>query len=118
MQIPENIIKLAIEGGYDKGVAGVNGQTREQYLVGYSQHLVLEPAFWQALGKAKGWNHKCTDCYIGEPHEWCKSGSHLEKDKYENCAWFDCANKFFNLLMTNGDTSKFWDDITSLNKKI
>jgi len=52
----EQIIKKAIEGGY----ASDRPEYARQHLItgfeGDFRFMVLDPLFWQALGKACGWN--------------------------------------------------------------
>jgi len=45
----ETIIKKAIEGGYKSKEKTIHNQ------IGYDKVIVLDPLFWQALGRACGW---------------------------------------------------------------
>lgn len=81
----------------------------------------MDPAFWRGLSKALGWDDKCSDCYLwlGKEdkdkyvHKMCKSGSHLDMhDKYwKNKPWADAAHRFYDLILTGGDTGKFWQEL-------
>ena len=46
----ENIIKKAIEGGWSTSYVSL-------YSGKYYEKYVLDPLFWQSLGKACGWHH-------------------------------------------------------------
>lgn len=64
--------------------------------------IILDPLFWQSLGKALGWNGLNVDLMdimkeqgkIIEPNEWRVY-----------------ANEFFDLILAGGDTEKFWKDL-------
>lgn len=125
--IPEHIIKLAIEGGWKSPrVAHIAFLPDcEPYIENdrdalfnfedpvLAQEIICDPLFWRALGKAKGWVGKteCRECFIA---------GFAAEDNCTYCEpeWKTKACQFFDILMTNGDTSKFWDSITSLNKTI
>lgn len=48
----ENAIRIAIEGGYNNDeILKKTWGTETEYL-----YYQLDPLFWQALGKAEGWN--------------------------------------------------------------
>ena len=49
----EEIIKKAIEGGY---------KWTDPHEDGSYQEIVCDPFFWQALGKACGWENCCGNC--------------------------------------------------------
>lgn len=93
----QDIIKKAIEGGFIKGKAVMNELTDEIYLRANPEMFTLDSLFWQALGKACGWDMEpnytspCFDGMISEPecqairfHEiniregWDKAISYLE----------------------------------------
>lgn len=85
----ENIIKKAIEGGYELGKFTIDNHEKGESYNYYSDGnyiVTLDPLFWQALGKACLWNrysgnvsHKgimdftfedgCTTCYALRFHE-------------------------------------------------
>lgn len=56
----------------------------EQWVRNHANRCVLDPLFWQALGKALGWKG----------------------------AWKHYAHQYFDLLLTGGDTEKFWKELT------
>lgn len=59
----ENIIKKAIEGGYDKKYIPVIG-------IDFPRHhttvttILMDRDFWQALGKACGWGCNCDNGHV------------------------------------------------------
>ena len=94
-------IKLAIgKGGY-KNLRVDLGSDGNLYTFGERFHnkeldnmLVLDPLFWQALGKALEWRHlhgEFCDCL--------------------GTVWREKAHQYFDLLMTDGDTDKFWREL-------
>lgn len=46
----ETTINEAIEGGYNPGVEGSGSYTAK-----YHSDMLLDPKFWQAVGKVRGW---------------------------------------------------------------
>lgn len=81
----EKAIRLAIEkGGYSLGTADIFDY----------QIVLLDPLFWQALGKALKW---------GESELW-------ENDK-NIPHWKLHALNFFELKLTGGDEEKFWEEL-------
>lgn len=92
-----NAIKLAIEKG---GYRGGNQFTQE-----YKRHYA-DPLFWQALGKALGWKglvHK------EDGVECALRGRDPVDFTYEK--WQYHAHQYFDLVLTGGDTEKFWKDL-------
>lgn len=88
-------IKLAIEGGYNDTVLQF-GQIHEKDNMG--RMLVLDPLFWQALGKALG---KENEDYTDDPFaDW----------KYWEW-WKGAAHHYCDFVLTGGDTEKFWSDL-------
>jgi hypothetical protein len=76
-------IKLAIEkGGYEI--------SDQKYAKLMSFPNVLDPLFWQALGKALGWD----DFRAAVPPLWLANALH-----------------YHELLLTGGDTEKFWKEL-------
>lgn len=83
-------IKLAIEkGGYKVRV------WRDTHEV----QILLDPLFWQALGKALGWG--VVDHYYGEP----VVDADLEK------MWLQYALLYMEIKLTGGDEEKFWKEL-------
>lgn len=101
-------IKLAIEkGGYkdervDLGSDGnlyiFSGRFYENEL---ENRLVLNPLFWQALGKALG---------MEKVLQMARPGGGYNPAR--NRAWWKyTALEYFNLVLTGGNTEKFWKEL-------
>jgi hypothetical protein len=94
--------------------------------------VIISPSFWQALGKALGWEDK--EYKLGEEVQiadgnWFKFGRvtmiegnkvkvHLAKSGYvylNQKEWLYHAHEYFDLLLTNGDTVKFWKGLLEAN---
>lgn len=128
--IPQNIIELAIKGGFlnaDKVVLKFAG-----YWFSYtdSEHverlvmseIVLRPDFWQALGKELGWNE--AECLGMEADLTCPCkprveavNGHMITIHNGSLQWKTEAHNFFDLLLTSGDTKRFWEDLLTTNTK-
>lgn len=69
----ENAIKKAIEGGYDVKNQFMSGDSLEEYLKSEKfkkdlYKILLDPLFWQCLGKSLGWGKMfCLICLRKEP---------------------------------------------------
>jgi hypothetical protein len=122
--IPENIIELAIKGGYwpkirsevtnyelELVTARETGKWQELIQKYVHVNMVLDPLFWQALGRKNKWkNWKCTKCKFQFDKQGliaCPSCSRIGHRE----AWRQVSLEFFDLLMTNGDTDKFWNNL-------
>jgi hypothetical protein len=90
----QEAIKQAIEGGYDEKNATINHpfSNREAIVEGMVLH---DPLFWQALGKARGWEKEIAFSPF-EPT--------IPYWLYEAKAWFGTC-------MLNGDENKFWQSL-------
>lgn len=107
--IPKKVLELACEGGWElrggfvpTGVTALptgnpsfslrfeDPDTKKPWheSVGWEE-IALDPAFWQALGKQLGW------APMGEA-------------TVEKGSWFSYAHGFYDLILTGGDTEKFW----------
>lgn len=111
-------IKLAIEKGGYEAVEFPIGHN-DKY---YKEKIALDPLFWQALGKALGENRE---------HEWfrcenenCKAdseyvsmifcsycGTKLSKFIKHSEWWKTTAMQYFDLVLTGGDTEKFFKEL-------
>lgn len=79
--IPTEAIEKAVAGGW-------RPTTRSSVLfgvVGDTNAAILDPTFWQSLGKALGWEARDD--------------------------WQQNAHRFYDLILTGGDTKKFWDEL-------
>ena len=132
-------IKLAIEkGGYRLSLekqsifskVKIYEDAQDYYAI-----IASDPLFWQALDKALGWAED--DSVWRSTHDWhfhpienpectllsCKKcgeseailkgyKNSLDKRicKYGNY-WLNYARQYFDLVLTGGDTEKFWQDL-------
>lgn len=101
MTIPKLAIERAIEGGWAESLTdflNTNGDDLKS-----PQEIALDPSFWQSLGKVLVWEKMC-DPYC----------------RFENCVdcanWLPKAHRFYDLILTGGDTEKFWEELLSAKK--
>lgn len=84
----EKAIKRAIEGGYKEGCATM---CNSDYL--------LDPLFWQALGKAEGWDNGVDEKSVGAityvPPAWRREWYHF----IDHLADGGTLDDFFNSLL-------------------
>ena len=131
-------IKLAKEHGYESPipVAMVNDETKkhtQEWLLNvfmqdyFSPMVTSDPLFWQALGKALGWNGEHEWYYKGEQadpnyrysftHASCINCNQLDTiaGRKSNCEkgnnWLNQALWYHKVNLTGGDTEKFWKDL-------
>lgn len=100
-------IEKAIEGGWKAfGIITNASEMNEESFKnfwGYLdrerrwQEIALDPTFWQALGKSCGWGK-------------CAQGYHIHICEALN-RWQREAHRFYDLILTGGDTEKFWEEI-------
>lgn len=90
MHIPKEIIGKAIAGGWKDTFL-------KQMSVTSWQVAVLDPTFWQALGKALGWST-----------EW----KHLTPFGYK---YLDVAHEFLNHVLQGKPTDEFWQELLKDN---
>jgi len=83
--IPKVAIEKAIEGGWNDRLYRVDMGNRSVWT--HSEALVLDPAFWQALGRALGW----------EEYHW----------KHDRTT----QHRFYDLVLTGGDTEAYWNEL-------
>lgn len=118
-------IKLAVEkGGYDWKIFELGGN---YFIQGtdirmHTSDIILDNQFWQALGKALGWNE----------HKW--EHTHARGSEYDELVCKNCdllkkyirkdicsvkqnkyAHQYFDLVLTGGDTERFWKELLSSN---
>jgi hypothetical protein len=132
--IPKEIIEKAIEGGYapepyrHRQFIRTSRKTYQHLQTSgasmpYSE-IILDPLFWQSLGKALEWKEKNKHHIDNEkrPALRCTlcNGKPMVGDGYCSFSysdeWKEKALCFFDLLLTNGDTEKFWEDLVSIKK--
>jgi hypothetical protein len=119
MIIPKEAIEKAIEGGWKYNGKKVRRVTLDdptrapetftveigdneleycKYMMW--QAIALDPSFWQSLGKALGWPE------YEETGSWSYDGNE-ERD----WTWRVRAHRFYDLILTGGDTDAFWKEI-------
>lgn len=102
----ENIIKKAIEGGYNgypKPFCIECGNYEAPSENTKSNNMFLDPLFWQALGKACGWKENTfygVVCCVGEGEEYW-FGSDTKNEKSD---WLKYSIYFHEINLTEG-----WD---------
>lgn len=111
MNIPKEAIEKAINGGWIATARKENNNA--DYIC---EHLlknddvfwrcyVTDPSFWQSLGKALGWTE------YGEYEIDRKSDYELGLTGYYGDEWALEAHRFYDLILTGGDTEKFWQEL-------
>jgi hypothetical protein len=107
--IPKEIISKAIEGGWwNVEYGGAVQWPLEMALRMSWQEIALMPTFWQALGKALGWRQN------GRITMYEYDG--ISKDPVEvkwtdSFTWAIYAHRFYDLILTGGDTEQYWKDL-------
>lgn len=101
--IPKSAVEKAIEGGWlgntnrdlkvviDRYNDVLTKRGRVIYYKKSQERIALDPTFWQALGKALGWPEK--------------------SEVYRRGKWLHQAVCFYDLILTGGDTEKFWAEV-------
>lgn len=110
--IPKEAIEKAIEGGWhldtpniarfanDKGVQLYETDGLKTY-VAMEAEIALDPSFLQALGKALGWE-KETHAFVHGREDVTTIGGRT---------WLIRAFQFYEIVLTGGDTEKFWEEL-------
>lgn len=104
--IPKEAIEKAIEGGWRSEYLNCHIITHSDWYitVGDSRFsckgepastVALDPSFWQSLGKALGWSTM-------ENHQQSRRE----------------ALRYYYLILTRGDTKKFWDELLAQSKPL
>lgn len=86
----QDAIKQAVEAGYEYGDLPEELEESE-----YETILLSDPAFWQALGRARGW-------FEGE---WKPSSDELPH------SWKHYAFEWFQTRLSTGDLEAFWQSL-------
>jgi hypothetical protein len=95
-------IKLALKNGWDDTNYAYGATESDDIKVGtwyYPQGIVLDPLFWQALGKALGWKKAKGNM------------SYALNEIVGIPAWQTYAHDYFDLLLIGSDTEKFWKEL-------
>lgn len=82
------------------------------------EQILLDPEFWQALGKSKGWGLKLKynvcDCHVGEYYfyKFCpKCGKELKLASKTSKEWKEKWHKFIDHLANGGTIEDFFSKI-------
>lgn len=109
MTIPKEIIAKAVEGGWKKQLSrkGI-----DHYLEMDEAHaaVVLDPLFWQALGKALGWADTFDNVTKGIRFNTNGESVMTEVHRGE-VVWQHYVHCFYDLILTGQPTEKFWADL-------
>lgn len=120
--IPKTVMEKAIAGGWRNGFLLSNPQADVKTLLReYKsfpapwQEIVLDPSFWQCLGKALGWNkYVCEHCGGDFNPPETRHENHATCLRLGKCLgvwtgdWDKHAKYFYNLILTGDDTKAFW----------
>lgn len=141
--IPKHIIEKAIEGGWrekmrkivmEKSYCMLFAERLSTYpTMIYYAEFILDPLFWQALGKSLGWGKETYHTNTGK--EWgerfcnhCGISVDIQPSRESGCnhvhypescdiclknskTWKEQARQFFDLLLSNGNTSAYWESL-------
>jgi hypothetical protein len=112
--IPKHILKEANKGGFHEDVQAITfyrngvcfGEGKDVGTVVTHEQILLDPAFWQALGKARGWIVE-----VGEP----LPGTLTKKAGLgPQDLWEAVAMEFYKLLLSNPtqkQLDEFWNSL-------
>jgi len=96
----EEAIKQAVEAGYPTTRIFLAPLDGERWFRPLNDAAIFQdPAFWQALGKVRGWSDvsKFGDINFGRP------GVHT--------GWLPVALRYFEVKLSGGDLSQFWTSL-------
>ena len=107
----EKAIKKAIEGGYDN-----TDEFGREFKI---EKILLDPLFWQALGKAEGW---CCDNTCDKGHiplgmledgdvEWGGCSKCVTGGVYVPHDWRTYWHSFIDHLASGGEINKFFNEL-------
>jgi hypothetical protein len=115
----QDAIKQAVEAGWNPANLNVRDALEEvvtHYFLA-KELFFSTPAFWQALGKARGW--KCAKCGgVGFTQEHQPTAFHGEE--CDNCpvqvqcdcnSWLYHALRYFEVKLSGGDLSDYWQSL-------
>jgi hypothetical protein len=109
----QDAIKQAHEEGHWLCPKELDGKSYSQA----TDIVFLDPLFWQALGKARGWKdrmHVCNGCGLNldikEITTWnkCRKCDSDVEHQYGYKLW---AHQWFENSLSNGDEQKFWESL-------
>lgn len=105
----ETAIKRAIEGGYDEHkYDGAHVSLKELTAI-----VTSDPTFWQALGKAEGWDSRRIEVKAGESHN---RGTLYKRIAYslpvrQKNLWKKEWHHFIDCLAEGGDVEGFFKEL-------
>lgn len=103
--IPQEALQKASEGGWPR-------PTNTTYNRYSETKTVLDPLFWQALGKALGWPPQENYAFADRPDL-----AQLTWGEIKATRPFARAHVFYEIVLTGGDTEAFWNEILGTNGK-
>lgn len=120
MNIPKEIIEKAISGGWrphngtdyshhkirkanKRGGCYLENESRTTFLD--FRHTVVDPTFWQALGKSLKWSNYAVCSTHGQ---YCI----LNCSQAVPFEWMYQAHRFYDLILQGQDTGEFWKELT------
>lgn len=99
----EKTLKKAIEGGYN-----IRAEHKLMF-EGTISKMLLDPLFWQALGKACGWTHKMIPTAFVEFEDGDDEDTMLDWDSTEG--WKFYWHRFIDHLAEGKDVESFFNDL-------
>lgn len=93
----KNIIQKAIEGGY---IPKVGLEPVEGFRVAY-EVILLDPLFWQCLGKSLGWSEELNYGYKGNDYGLYQEWQNAWHSFIDHIAEGKDIEEFFNNLINN-----------------
>lgn len=108
----EKAIKLAIEkGGYISPIKNADQKPVIPFTSAGRNLCLLDPLFWQALGRACGWGDTIHNKdYYGTYCTICRGLFFPGYNGLGKC-WQQKALRFFETKLSGGDEGKFWSDL-------
>lgn len=111
----QDAINQAVEAGYSPRWVT---QTHSEFWFGMSENKTLcisetlqDPAFWQALGKARGWKPSDDRKYPIAIFEKHFDGGVTTAFKPEIGEWQYHALRYFETRLSNGDMKAYWESL-------
>lgn len=113
--IPLTIIEIATRGGW----IPTDIMNTGNYIADTKYRdctAVLDPLFWQALGKELGLGLVKEHCSHYYPYSQknctvCKTKLDSRHNKKAGDDWRRTALRFYDLILTGGNTEKFWQEL-------
>ena len=97
---PKTDEKVKEADEYDYCIYDTEYPEEGYFYSGLFNSLVLDPLFWQALGKGLGWKND-------DDRQWAETPT--------DQPWFRYSMRYFSLLFSGGNLPEFWESL--LNNK-